>query len=89
MHYLKGRQPMVDNMYEKFDLALQLIKDEVPEHPLYKHTIATPLGSAKAIAEQLRQEQEEYGLNEAMICSIPHSQEKRLNVYKLLAKELL
>src|SRR5690606_5222724 len=37
-----GRQPMVNNMYEKFDLALQLIKDEVPDHPLYTNTIATP-----------------------------------------------
>ncbi|WP_077617027.1 LLM class flavin-dependent oxidoreductase [Bacillus sinesaloumensis] len=211
----EGRQPMVNNMYEKFDLALQLIKDEVPNHPLYKNTIATPsqvvlpeawllgstgnsavmagrmgvgysfaqffsgemteeilqlyktefkptvfmerpeitvsymvtvaetheeaefealphdiarlwlmkgklgqlltpeeaqnyplteiermsiqenrkklhlVGAAKTIAEKLRQEQKEYGFDEAMICSIPHSQEKRLDVYKLLAKELL
>ncbi len=26
---------------------------------------------------------------EAMICSIPHSQKKRLDVYRLLARELL
>ncbi len=211
----EGRPPMVNNMYEKFDIALQLMKDEVPEHNLYNKTIATPsqvvlpeawllgstgnsavmagrrgvgysfaqffngemtkeildlykdqftpsafmenpqisvtylvttaetkeeaeyealpqdiarlmlmkgklgqlltpeeaqshpltemermhiqenrkklhlVGSAKEIAERLQQEQEYYGFDEAMICSIPHSQEKRLNVYRLLARELI
>ena len=46
------------------------------------------VGSAKEVAEQLQNEQEKYGFDEAMICSIPHSQEKRLDVYRLLAKEL-
>src|SRR5690625_3386725 len=47
------------------------------------------VGSAKEIASQLQKEQEQYGFDEAMICSIPHSQEKRLEVYRLLARELL
>ena len=47
------------------------------------------VGSAKDVAATLHEEQSIYGFDEAMICSIPHSQEKRLNVYKLLAKELL
>lgn len=47
------------------------------------------VGSVKEIAERLQQEKEYYGFDEAMICSIPHSQEKRLDVYRLLAKELL
>ncbi len=47
------------------------------------------VGSAKEVAATLHEEQSIYGFDEAMICSIPHSQEKRLNVYKLLAKELL
>lgn len=211
----EGRQPMMNNMYEKFNIALQLINDEVPEHNLYDKTIATPsqvvlpeawllgstgnsavmagrmgvgysfaqffngemtegildlyreefkpssfmekpiitvsymvttaetkeeaefealphdiarlwlmkgklgqlltpeeaqdypltemermgiqenrkklhlVDSAKEIASRLQQEQESYGFDEAMICSIPHSQEKRLNVYRLLARELL
>ncbi|TVX92377.1 MsnO8 family LLM class oxidoreductase [Paenibacillus agilis] len=210
----EGRRPMTSNMYEKFDTALQLINDEVPEVDLYKKTIATPshvvlpeawllgssgnsavqagqrgvgysfaqffngelskeildayrhnfqpsafmekpeinvsymvttaetkeeaefealpqdiwrlrfmkgkidqlltpeeardypltemdrmiikqnrnihlVGSAKEIATLLLEEQDRYGFDEAMICSIPHSQEKRLNVYRLLAKELL
>ena len=38
----EGRQPMVNNMYEKFDTALKLINDEVPEDNLYNKTIATP-----------------------------------------------
>lgn len=46
------------------------------------------VGSAEEVAQQLRDEQEMYGFDEAMICSIPHSQEKRLEVYRLLAKEL-
>lgn len=210
----EGRPPMVNNMYEKFDIALQLINDEAPDDRLYNKTIATPseivlpeawllgssgnsaiqagrmgvgysfaqffngqlsesileaykknfqpsafmekpeinvsymvttaetaeeaefeaapqdiwrlqfmkgkfgqvltpeeardypltemdrmmiqdsrkihlVGSAKEIAARLQQEQQQYGFDEAMICSIPHSQEKRLNVYRLLAQELL
>lgn len=38
----EGRQPMLDNMYEKLYNALQLINDEVSEDPLYSRTIATP-----------------------------------------------
>lgn len=47
------------------------------------------VGEAKEVAARLQEEQAYYGFDEAMICSIPHSQEKRLNVYKLLAQELL
>lgn len=46
------------------------------------------VGEVKEIATVLQEEQERYGFDEAMICSIPHSQEKRLNVYRLLAQEL-
>lgn len=209
----EGRQPMTQNMYEKFELALQLINDEVPEDNLYNKTIATPagivlpeawllgstgnsavqagrmgvgysfaqffmggmtkdilasyrknfeptvfmekpeikvtylvttaetkeeaefealpqdisrllfmrghhgqlmtpeaaqdypltemdrmmirenrkihiVGAAKEVATKLQEEQAHYGFDEAMICSIPHSQEKRLEVYRLLAREL-
>ncbi|MBY0096218.1 LLM class flavin-dependent oxidoreductase [Mesobacillus maritimus] len=209
----EGRKPMIHNMYEKFDTALKLINDEVPEDSLYNKTAATPaqivlpeawllgssgnsalragrmgvgysfaqffngemtaeildayrynfqpsafmdkpeisvtymvttaetreeaefeagpqdiarlnlmrgrigqaltpeeaqnypltemdrmtikenrklhlVGDVKEIAQRLRDEQEHYGFDEAMICSIPHSQEKRLNVYRLLAREL-
>src|SRR5690606_8532164 len=38
----EGRQPMIDNMYDKFDTALQLMNDEVPDDTLYNKTIATP-----------------------------------------------
>ncbi|MCJ1909987.1 MsnO8 family LLM class oxidoreductase [Planococcus ruber] len=210
----QGRRPMTDDMYGKFDTALKLINDEVPEETLYNKTIATPphiqlpeawllgssgnsayeagrmgvgysfaqfftggmtkdildsyranfvpsafmekpeisvsylvttaetaeeaeyealpqdisrlmlmrgrimplmtpeeaqnsaltemdrmqiqasrnihlVGAAKDVAEQLQQEQQQYGFEEAMICSIPHSQEKRLDAYRLLAKHLL
>lgn len=211
---VEGRQPMTHNMYEKFDTALQLINDDIPEDPLYAATPASPgqielpeawmlgssgnsaletakrgvgysfaqffngdltkrivdaykenfrpsmymekpevsvaymvttaetkeeaeyearpqdiarlrlqrgemmqlltpeeakdysltemdkamieenrklhiVGDAKEVAERLQAEQAHYGFDEAMIVSIPHSQEKRLDVYKLLAKELL
>lgn len=210
----EGRQPMLENMYEKFDTALQLINDEIPENRLYSQTLATPsevtlpeawllgstgnsavqagirgvgysfaqffngeissaileaykenfrpspflekpeinvsymvttaetkeeaefeakpqdiwrllftkgklapmltpeeardfplsemdrltiqenrnihvVGDYKEVAAFLQKEQEQYGFDEAMIVSIPHSQEKRLDVYRLLAKELL
>ncbi|MBS4220956.1 LLM class flavin-dependent oxidoreductase [Bacillus sp. FJAT-49711] len=210
----EGRQPLLHNMYEKFDTALQLINDEIPEDDLYSQTIATPsevvlpeawllgstgnsavqagvrgagysfaqffngelskqildaykknfqpsafmekpninvsymvttaetkeeaefeakpqdiwrllfmngrieplltpeeardypltemdrmtikenrkihlVGDAKSVATLLQQEQEQHGFDEAMIVSIPHSQEKRLAVYRLLARELL
>jgi len=210
----EGRQPMLNNMYEKLDTALQLINDEIPEDHLYNQTIATPsgvklpeawllgstgnsaiqagvrgigysfaqffngelsksiveaykknfkpsafmekpqinvsymvttaetkeeaefeakpqdiwrllfmrgriaplltpeeardypltemdhmiiqenrklhlVGDAKEVAKMLQKEQELYGFDEAMIVSIPHSQEKRLDVYRLLARELL
>ncbi|MFA1820003.1 LLM class flavin-dependent oxidoreductase [Virgibacillus oceani] len=210
----EGRQPMVNNMYEKLDTALQLINDEVPEDALYNKTVATPakvtlpeawllgstgnsalqagrrgvgysfaqffagamsheillayknsfqpsvfmekpqinvsymvttaetkeeaefeakpqdiwrllfmqgkllpvltpeeardypltemdrmkmkenrkvhvVGDAKEVAAFLREQQAQHEFNETMIVSIPHSQEKRLNVYRLLAKELL
>lgn len=47
------------------------------------------VGAVKDIAARLQEEQAQYGFQEAMICSIPHSQEKRLEVYRLLARELL
>lgn len=210
----EGRQPMLSNMYDKFDAALELINDEIPDNPIYDKTIATPagivlpeawllgstgnnareagvrgvgysfaqffngdlstdivdiykrsfkpspflekpeitvsymvttaetkeeaefeakpqdiwrlrfmkgqiapvltpeeakdfpltpmdeamiedgrklhvVGDAKEVAAFLQHEQEQYGFDEAMIVSIPHSQEKRLEVYRLLARELM
>ena len=38
----EGRPPLVNNMYEKLAIALQLINDEVPGESLYNKTIATP-----------------------------------------------
>lgn len=47
------------------------------------------VGDVKEVAALLQEKQARYGFDEAMICSIQHSQEKRLDVYRLLAKELL
>lgn len=47
------------------------------------------VGTAKDVAEKIKQDQKSYGFQEAMICSIAHTQSQRLKTYKLLAKELL
>lgn len=47
------------------------------------------VGDSKEVASLLQADQERYGFDESMIISIPHSQAQRLNVYRLLAKELL
>lgn len=47
------------------------------------------VGTASEVASRLLEEQERYGFDEAMIVTIPHSQKQRLNVYELLAQELL
>lgn len=47
------------------------------------------VGTAKEVAKKIQQDQEVYGFQEAMICSISHTQEQRLNTYRLLAEEIL
>ena len=47
------------------------------------------VGTADEIAKQLYDEKEKYGFDEVMINSTPHSHESRLQVYRLLAKEML
>lgn len=47
------------------------------------------VGTAKEVADKLRQDQETFGFQEAMICSIAHSQKQRLKTYELLAKEMI
>ncbi|MBM7578569.1 LLM class flavin-dependent oxidoreductase [Jeotgalibacillus terrae] len=78
-------------------IAQPLTPEEAKDYPLtemdkIKIQHRRPLhivGAAKDVADRLKAEQEKYGFDEAMIVSIPHSQEARLNVYRLLAKELL
>ncbi|MGP4071789.1 MsnO8 family LLM class oxidoreductase [Piscibacillus sp. B03] len=81
----------------KGEISQNITPEEAQEYPLTEmdririqearklHLV----GSAKDVAQQLQEEKEKYGFDEAMIVSIPHSQEKRLNVYRLLAEELL
>ncbi|HLR42431.1 MAG TPA: LLM class flavin-dependent oxidoreductase, partial [Pseudogracilibacillus sp.] len=47
------------------------------------------VGTAEEVANKLQAEQAKYGFDEAMICSIPHTQASRLKVYRLLAEQLL
>lgn len=80
----------------KGKMGQSLTPEEAQDHPLTEMDRMTIennrklhlVGSAKEIATQLQAEQQQYGFDEAMICSIPHSQEKRLEVYRLLAREL-
>lgn len=50
-----------------------------------RHLVGTP----KIVAEKIQADGEFYGFDEAMIVSLTHSQEKRLNTYRLLGKEML
>lgn len=47
------------------------------------------IGNIKDVARQLRDEQNYYGFDEVMICTIPFAQSYKLNEYRLLAKELM
>lgn len=47
------------------------------------------VGDINEISTKLQEEQAVYHFDEAMICSVQHSHEKRLNMYKLLAQELI
>lgn len=61
---------------------------EMDQMNIKEHRKIHLVGDVKEIATILQEEQARYVFDEAMICSIPHSQEKRLNVYRLLAQEL-
>lgn len=47
------------------------------------------VGSAKNVAHTLREHEEKFGISEAVIGTISHSHEARVQSYKLLANELL
>lgn len=77
--------------------APRLTPEEAKDYPLtemdkmwiQENRKSNIVGTAKEVGDFLRQEQEIYGFDEAMICTIPHSQEMRLKVYRLLAKEFM
>ena len=83
--FMKGRFGQVLTPEEAHDYPLTEMDRMMIKESRKIHLV----GAAKEIAARLQEEQEHYGFDEAMICSIPHSQEKRLNVYRLLAQELL
>lgn len=62
---------------------------EIDRMPIKENRKLHLVGAVKDVATILQEEQEKYGFDEAMIFSIPHSQEKRLEVYRLLARELI
>ncbi|MCU9613096.1 MsnO8 family LLM class oxidoreductase [Caldibacillus lycopersici] len=83
---MKGRLTQYMTPEEAKDYPLsEMDRMQIQENRKKQHFV----GSAKEVAARLEKEQETYGFDEAMICSIPHSQEARLNVYRLLARELM
>lgn len=85
LRFMKGQIAPVLTPEEAKDFPLTEMDKAMIEEGRKLHVV----GDAKEVATLLQQEQEQYGFDEAMVVSIPHSQEKRLEVYRLLARELL
>lgn len=85
LHLMRGRieQRMTPEEAQDYPLT------EMEKMMIKQNRNAHFVGSATEVADMLQREQQIYGFDEAMICSIPHSQEVRLNVYRLLAKQLI
>lgn len=83
--FMKGKSIQVPTPEEAKDYPLT----EIDKMKIQENRKLHLVGSAQEVAATLREQQEQYGFDEAMIVSIPHSQEKRLDVYRLLARELL
>ncbi len=84
LHFMRGQlrklmTPEEAQNYPLTEMDRMHIKDSRKRHLV---------GSAKEIATRLQEEQNHYGFDEAMICSITYSQAKRLEVYRLLARAL-
>lgn len=83
--FMKGQNMQVLTPEEAKDFPLTEMDKMMIEENRKMHIV----GDVKEVAEFLREEQEKYEFDETMVVSIPHSQEKRLEVYRLLARELL
>lgn len=83
----------------KGNIRQALTPEEAQEYPLteidkmtiqqFRQRNLHIVGEAKEVASILQEEQFIYGFDEAMIMSVPYSQEKRLEGHRLLAKELI
>ncbi|MDN3020162.1 LLM class flavin-dependent oxidoreductase [Paenibacillus sp. BSR1-1] len=69
--------------------ALNYSYTEMDKIQIQKNRKRFLVGSAKDVANTLREHDEKFGINEAVIGTISHSHEARLQSYRLLAKELL
>ena len=69
--------------------ALNHSYSEIDKMRIKAHRNRMLVGSAKEVSDILRRNEEEYGIDEAMIVGVNYSNEARLRTYKLLAKELL
>lgn len=67
--------------------AYQLTEQE--EASMYQMSNWHIKGSYAQVADRLREQQAYYGFDEAMICTIPFSQDFKLQTYRMLAKELM
>ncbi|MGX7417203.1 MsnO8 family LLM class oxidoreductase [Carnobacterium gallinarum] len=82
---MKGQRPEFLTPEEAQNVSLT----EIDKMKIQENRKIHLVGTKKMVARQLEQEATYYGFQEAMIVSITHSQEKRLDAYRLLAKELL
>lgn len=85
LRFMRGQLSVILTPEEAQDYPLTEMDKMIIEENRKIHIV----GDSKEVAAFLQQEQQQYGFDEAMIISIPHAQETRLNVYRLLAKELL
>lgn len=85
LHYEQGVINQIMSPEEANDYPLTEIEKMTIQENRKIHFV----GNVKEIAAKLRDEQEIYNFDEAIICCIQHSQEFRVNGYKLLARELI
>lgn len=95
--YLAKPKDIWNLNYQNGKLGYILSPEEAKDYPLTeidKLTIQENrnthfVGDIKEIATKLQEEQAIYQFDEAMICNAQYSQTERLNMYKLLAQELI
>ena len=79
----------LDNKLVSPEEALSYSYSELDKMRIKANRNRILVGSAKEVADILRSHEEDYGVNEAVIVGINHSNKARFRTYRLLAKELL
>ena len=85
LNLMRGKLQQVSSPEEAKDYPLT----EMDKMILQQNRSLMLIGSAKEVAEQILEEQHEYGFDEAMINSNLFTIEQRLNSYRLLGEQLI